>query len=217
MKSLLDKTKVCCYLTNIENLDADALLKAEGIFLEPSRLERIGRCKNEKKRKELICTGVLLKRVLEHFGEKSSLIKESENGKPYLDGEKIFFNISHSKDYVLIAVSGSEVGIDIQKPAEGTENLVSKIFSDEERRSYNAGDFSFSFLWALKESYMKLTGQGLSKDMKDITFVKTGDTFRIYDRNVETAYAYKILSKDGYESVVCSYCPVDIELQLFEL
>lgn len=43
-------------------------------------------------------------------------IARGEKGKPFIVGvENVFFNISHSGDYVVCAVSDREVGIDIEK------------------------------------------------------------------------------------------------------
>ena len=47
-------------------------------------------------------------------------IARGEKGKPFIVGvENVFFNISHSGDYVVCSVSDREIGIDIEKNGSG--------------------------------------------------------------------------------------------------
>ncbi|MCH5344806.1 MAG: 4'-phosphopantetheinyl transferase superfamily protein [Acetatifactor sp.] len=105
-------------------------------------------------------------------------------GKPYLQAREnlpeMFFNLSHSGDYVICAVSEREVGADIQKmQMQGTERLANRFFSEEERKLLQSCDSSehrleiFYRLWTRKEAYGKLTGEGITasidKDFSDLT------------------------------------------------
>lgn len=93
------------------------------------------------------------------------------NGKPYC---KLFkschFNISHSGDWVVSAFDNEPVGIDIQKivhiPRKRMDMIVLRFFHKYEQLQYfNLKDTDkenyFFTQWALKESYIKLLGNGL--------------------------------------------------------
>jgi len=57
---------------------------------------------------------------------------ENENGKPYLKNQnKFFFNLSHSADTLMIAISNAEVGVDIEKlsATRNIESIANKIMS----------------------------------------------------------------------------------------
>ena len=90
----------------------------------------------------------------------------SKYGKPYLKGkENIYFNVSHSRDYVVCAFSDNEVGIDIQVHKKWKKELAQRFFSEEDKkllaRLENEGfapSEMFFCMWTVKESYMKLTG-----------------------------------------------------------
>ena len=54
----------------------------------------------------------------------------NENGKPYLaEGQGIYFNLSHSGEYVACAVSGEEVGCDIELISGQKPDIARRFFS----------------------------------------------------------------------------------------
>ena len=95
------------------------------------------------------------------------------NGKPYFKNYPLKFNLSHSGKYVFCGVSEQEIGVDIQEMRNAKEMSLAKRFfsegecralercgNDEERRRM------FFRMWARKEAYGKLTGQGIAGTMK---------------------------------------------------
>lgn len=99
-------------------------------------------------------------------------INFNTHGKPYLDQNKsssqIFFNISHSHDYIALILSkNGEVGIDIEKikPRKHIDALACRVFKASEIIWINNQTnvlASFYRLWSLKEAYLKATGEGLA-------------------------------------------------------
>ncbi len=89
-----------------------------------------------------------------------------ENGKPYFKNYPYYFNLSHSGDYVVCALSGREVGADLQiHRSANPERLAERYFSPAEVDAFRqAGDREAFFfrLWARKEAYGKLTGKGIA-------------------------------------------------------
>ncbi|MBR3508177.1 MAG: 4'-phosphopantetheinyl transferase superfamily protein [Lachnospiraceae bacterium] len=93
-----------------------------------------------------------------------------KNGKPYWVELPYYFSLSHSGDLVALAVSGQEIGLDVQK-VTGTDwkKLAGRFFAQEEQReleklceiSEELGRKEFFRLWCQKESYGKMTGEGL--------------------------------------------------------
>lgn len=114
---------------------------------------------------------LLLRDALCDFGIDRTEPLEFEyrkNGKPYLSGyDNIFFNLSHSGDYVMCAVSGSEVGCDIQKIDKADMKLAERFFTEREYHviaelptEEERTDMFYRY-WTLKESFMKVTGLGM--------------------------------------------------------
>ena len=87
-------------------------------------------------------------------------IEYSKHGKPYVKGLSKHFNISHSGNIVVLAVSDSEVGVDVQLiPENISKPLLEKILSSDEIRihSLDLKDF-FTKKWTSLESYSKFKG-----------------------------------------------------------
>lgn len=97
-------------------------------------------------------------------------------GKPYFRDLPFYFNLSHSGNYVLCVLSTEEVGADIQQHClrnrgenDSVGKLARRFFSERERIAIEeAGDEReklFFRLWARKEAYGKMTGEGLARVM----------------------------------------------------
>ena len=104
--------------------------------------------------------------------------KTEDNGKPYIDGQKKF-NISHSGDYAVCAVSDFEIGVDIEAAQRFNPKIITKFLAEEEIEDYKTLNQSavLSFLcekWVRKEAYLKLTGTGFRVAPNSLCF--KGDT-----------------------------------------
>lgn len=96
--------------------------------------------------------------------------------KPTLkyDGKSVInFNVSHSGEYVLIAISDNFIGIDIERHEYDSElkQIMQLIFSDSEILFINKQDSPsriFYKLWTRKEALLKASSSGLSNMIKDI-------------------------------------------------
>jgi 4'-phosphopantetheinyl transferase len=122
---------------------------------------------------------------------------QGENGKPYLGsspgGGDVFFNLSHSGDYTLIAVTkGLRVGVDIEGIRSNVEYLEMsrKFFSPSEcawldRQPVSKQVVAFFRLWVVKEAFLKATGAGLSDSLNEIavTFTPNGNAAVRYPGN----------------------------------
>ena len=97
---------------------------------------------------------------------KDFVIVRAENGKPYQGTVPgLFFNYSHSGTMVACGVAGEEIGVDIQKRRD-SGMLREKVFCPEELKEESSS--FFTEVWAKKESYLKLTGEGLRKELKSL-------------------------------------------------
>jgi len=125
-----------------------------------------------------------------------------EKGKPYLADIPLYFSLSHSGRFVLCAVSGREIGADIQKIRKGSEERIARRFfaaqeqealaacSDEEARLR-----LFYELWAKKEAYGKLTGQGIASAVLESVLSGQGIEWATVD--VPEAYAAAVCMRRG--------------------
>ena len=94
---------------------------------------------------------------------------EGLNKKPFAENANLsdlHFNISHSADIILIAISNSEIGVDVEKVDNSFsyEEILPHNFSDEEI-DFIKNPEDFYLLWTRKESLLKATAKGLDDDL----------------------------------------------------
>ena len=126
-----------------------------------------------KREIEKIAGEYLLKNVFfQLFGYETIEIKRE--GKPYIKDCPYHFNLSHSGDWLLLAVGDAPVGADIEKITKIRPKTMEKYFSQsEQERVKKNGTKAFFEIWTQKESYVKYTGEGikaLSKESKDLIY-----------------------------------------------
>lgn len=102
----------------------------------------------------------LLSSYLKNLLSREEVLK-NEYGKPYFDNGP-FFNISHSGKYVLMAVSTSEVGVDIEEMKNKDMSALVRIFNEAEAKMIKEHS-DFYYLWCAKESLIKCMGLTVGK------------------------------------------------------
>ena len=108
---------------------------------------------------------VVLERMLNLFDISLDEILINDNGKPYFKNSNIFFNYSHSKNYIACVISNYEVGIDIEeKNRVISDKIASKYLNGVEDNNDRL------ILWVKKEAYSKLKGLGLQIGFNSIKF-----------------------------------------------
>ncbi len=97
------------------------------------------------------------------------------NGKPETRDQQ--FSVSHAGQYVIGIRSDSAVGCDIEFMGTPRKKVASHYFSDRQNNYiYQDSDeaaqkISFWRIWTLSESYMKMTGEGLTLSLRKFEVV----------------------------------------------
>lgn len=165
----------------------------------PKRYEKALSFHNENDTKLSIAVAYLLYTVVK-LEEKDILI--AENGKPYTSKYPVCFNASHSGCYAVLAVSQSEVGVDIEKAQKKNLVCARRVFTPQEKEWSDNDVTKFSVLWTLKESVMKALGKGfaLPPGEFDVTPFLHGESIFVGDTEL---WAYTSIY-DGYAVSVCT-------------
>jgi phosphopantetheinyl transferase len=101
---------------------------------------------------------------------ESIQIDTTPKGKPYLPDSRIHFNLSHSRNIALIAVSTvAPVGIDVEHPREfrSPDALAQRICSERELASAITPS-QLLRLWVRKEAVVKGMGDGLTRPLNEV-------------------------------------------------
>ena len=110
--------------------------------------------------------------------EECPEILRDDMGKPYFDKCALHFNVSHSGEYLAIAVSEFPVGVDIQEPKQIKDGMFRKFVREEEAGLIGDNkQRDFLRLWTLKESFVKAEGKGLRISLKDYYFLKEKEEY----------------------------------------
>lgn len=128
--------------------------------LFPKRMERSERFRQRDDALRCIGAGALTALVL---GVKEEEIILNRWGKPFAGKTGVYFSLSHSGDYTLLASDDGEVGVDIEKNGAVSQGVARRAFAPDELRWMDeAPEERFYRLWTMKESVIKLDGRGFS-------------------------------------------------------
>ena len=142
--------------------------------ISEQRREQALKFKFELGQRQCVLAYLLLKKVLrEEYGIiENPTFGYGEHGKPFIvDHPEIHFSLSHCREAVACAVSDRPVGIDVESIREFRESLVRYTMNDTELQqimSAERPDVAFIRLWTMKEAQLKLTGRGISDNMKGV-------------------------------------------------
>jgi len=140
--------------------------------ISAERREKMAALTREGDRKRCLAGGLLLE-----MAARGRKIERTEQGKPYLP-EGPFFNLSHSGDLAVLALSPEvPVGVDVEtlQRVLCVEPLARWAFHPEERDFFleEPGPERFFSLWTRKESYVKMTGEGFFLDPRQFSVLSS--------------------------------------------
>ena len=146
-----------------------------------SRLEEF---KNKRHRLQYLCAQTLL----DSQGLAGRIVK-SDRGKPFVkDSENLFVSISHDSDFVVLMLSDTLCGVDIQTINQKVMRIKNKFTDELDCFSKSTNDKELTTLWSLKEAVYKVNG------IPEIFFK---EHMRISQTN-KNSFKSEIL-KEGYE------------------
>ena len=151
-------------------IDLDAALD----LMSEQRREKVLAFRHEQGRKLSASAYMLLCKALNDvYGiAEKPVFEYSEHGKPSIVGHpEIHFNLSHCRSVAACVVSSRPVGIDVEEVREYKDSLARYVLNDEEYAMVSASSqpaHEFIRLWTMKESYLKLTGDGITRDLKTV-------------------------------------------------
>ena len=155
---------------DIEHFDWQAALP----LLSEQRREQCLKFKHELGRKTCAAAYLLLREALrkEYGIEETPIFEYGEHGKPTVVGHPdIHFNLSHCREAAICVVADHPVGVDVESIHRYSESLARYTMNDDEMEQILHADnpaLAFTHLWTRKEAVVKLSGHGISNDMKHV-------------------------------------------------
>jgi 4'-phosphopantetheinyl transferase len=134
-----------------------------------------------------------------------------EHGKPRLPDGALFFNASDSGDYVVIALTTAEVGVDIElaRVVRRRDRLARRVCTDRElemlaRAPEEERDALLLRLWTCKEAALKAVGIGLPGGARNIEAEIPPKGEPRLSRLLEESDHWSLLFPDLLPSLLCS-------------
>lgn len=175
----------------VDELDIGASLAA----VSQQRREQALKYYHESGQKLCIAAYLLLMEGLHYeYGiVEPPVFEYSANGKPFIASHPdIHFNLSHSANVALCALSSQPVGADVETPRQVSSSLIDYTMSDEEKAKINSSRnpaLCFLSFWTKKEALLKLTAEGINNEMKDV--LCRADNY-IIETVITKSYVYSI-------------------------
>jgi 4'-phosphopantetheinyl transferase len=129
----------------------------------------------------------------------------------------IEFNISHSGEYFLIALSHHLVGIDIEvhRSRSHLQQIAQRFFSDPEWKYLESFEESgqvagFYTLWTRKEAFIKGVGQGLSYPLRSFSVLDKNGRVIFLNQEVGASnqtsgwFVQQLPAPEGYSAAVAT-------------
>ncbi len=217
--------KIPIYYTDIQQYDLTDLQRQFSGKLSELIFENAHLYKNEKDKLRHLLGQILSRYAIYLFSNQvyPNPFLTHEKGKPYIEiSPNCYFNISHSKDKVVVGISASNIGVDIEYIRKGKLNVAKRFFSEKEiqviEQSENI-DMAFTQYWSLKEAYLKYIGTGLTKPLSSFYLQKSHqDKWKIYanHQGIKDVSLYHQVIESNYHLSVCGATDMD-ELLLVEV
>ncbi len=147
-------------------------------LLNDSERHRAAKFINPLHRDRWIVARGYLRQILSQYTDPSPaqiVFSYARQGKPSIDHSPLQFNLSHSHNLAVCAVSGKyPVGVDIEQIHPiAAAGLVDRFFSTREQAIFHAlpvdlQQAAFFHAWTQKEAYLKACGTGLSTPLDQI-------------------------------------------------
>lgn len=185
----------------------------EWISLERrAKIARFHRMKDRKRSlvAELLIRGAAIRKL--GLRPEQMVIERNPYGRPYLRNVRHFkFNLSHSGEYVVIALGRRPVGVDVERIDRCNQDVAERFFSPAEAeylRSLPSIEQAraFTTLWTLKESYTKAEGKGLLIPFQSFGF-RLEPSIQLVGGSTKRNYTFESMVLDGHCLSVCHQEP----------
>lgn len=146
------------------------------------------------------------------------------HGKPTIVGSTLEVSVSHSGDWIALAVTdGAPVGVDVEEVrAAEVDDLAGMAFSPAELTAFGTVPAAgrrgaFFTYWSRKEAILKATGKGMSVPMSKLTLTGHDELPKVLESNTPevdpaTMWLADLDAGADYRACVAVFAPAPAEI-----
>lgn len=202
--------KPALYAVNVTPLVTDdGLFEKALAAVTPARRKNAARYRKREDAALSLGVELLLRFAFAKAGEPfPTAFSKTAQGKPFAPDSSLCFNLSHSGEWAVCAVSDTDIGCDVEQLDPAHADVAKRFFTAAENAQIDeAGEESarvcrFFRLWTLKESFQKATGQGMHLPLSEFS-VTLGEPVTVEPPAAVTFTEYTALA--GYACAVCAF------------
>lgn len=212
------------YIMDVRQLESESAFDTVLQAVSPYRRQKIALLKHKKDKNRSLGAALSLNAALKDYGleERSMEYDLEKQGKPvFRYYPEIHFSLSHSGDFAICSIGEMESGSDIEWVRSGKARLAERFFAEEElawiRKADSAEEQEDRMfrIWTMKESFLKVTGFGMSLPLKEFAVVMDdeGAIFLRHHVNEKTYFMKEYTMPEysvedtRYKVSVCSESP----------
>lgn len=180
-------------------------------LLAPDEIDRLKKYCFVADRERFLAAHALKRRLLGKLLNREPVCLRFESdwaGKPYLEGERIHFNLAHSGDWVALAFSSTEsVGIDVEHDGSAVdEELESLVLHPRDQFSPTptSAEDRFYTAWTLKEAISKSIGLGMGLTFSGLRLEPTeAGRYQCLNNGKQWYASHRRLANGAHLAVAC--------------
>lgn len=184
--------KAFFWLVDLQEISEPEVQQAQS-FLDIDSIERSKRFIFEQDRNRYLTAHAFLRIQLgKLMKQKPSAISFLRNphGKPYIEGNKIYFNLSHTKKRAFIGIHLScPIGVDVEDKIDD-HNLL-KISGNSKKDPE-----TFLRFWCAEEAYLKAVGTGFTSERPKLICSSSSQGVDLFKKNGSNIHVYNELIRD---------------------
>jgi len=171
------------YIINKLELSENNFSESMIPLLSPQRYQKVSKLRSSIGKNASAAVYLLLRFALREVYDINEPVEFeiASKGKPVLKNHpRIHFNLSHSKGVAACVIADFEVGVDVQNIRSVSGKTAKRVLTAEEYEAFLTSSYPdeyFCKIWTIKESYVKMTGQGLTTELGDLSAEKISNIY----------------------------------------
>ena len=128
-----------------------------------------------------------------------------EKGKHHAPG--ICFNLSHTEGLAICVIGREDVGCDVEYQKKAPASVAKHFFTESENsylKEQEDYDREFFRIWTMRESYMKMTGDGLRVAFHKYEMRLEDGKFGVYFEGKKEDCYLREYDVPGYQVTICT-------------